>query len=172
MNMLIPLVDKVRYVHSLKEIPLDIPGQSVSTLDNVPVLLEAILFIRVVDPRKASYEVEDPEYALVQLAQTAARAEVARLGADQLARERDNLCTAVLDTLSAGAQAWGIDCLRYEVRELRLPTGVQVALQGVAEAERRRQAALVESEGQRQAEVNLAEGRKAVRILESEAARE
>ena len=100
-------------------------------------------FIRVVDPRKASYEVEDPEYALVQLAQTAARAEVARLGADQLARERDNLCTAVLDTLSAGAQvanpalwrllyrsqAWGIDCLRYEVRELRLPTGVQVALQ-------------------------------------------
>uniref|UniRef100_V5H9N5 Putative stomatin-like protein 2 n=1 Tax=Ixodes ricinus TaxID=34613 RepID=V5H9N5_IXORI len=70
LNLLLPIVDRVRYVQSLKELAIDVPQQSAITLDNVTLNIDGVLYLKVVDPYRASYGVEDPEFAITQLAQT------------------------------------------------------------------------------------------------------
>ena len=146
------------------------------------------MFLNITDPIKASYEVEDPEYSMVQLAQTSTRAEVARLGVDTICQERETLGRAVMVRVNTASEPWGIVCARYEVRDIALPAAVHRALQMQVESERKKRAAVLgedtqhtsqrvnvsclccaESEGIMQAEVNVAEGRKQARILASEA---
>ena len=96
MNVLIPLIDKVKYVHSLKEITVDIPQQTAVTSDNVTITMDAVMFLHITDPYKTSYEVEDPEYSIIQLAQTSTRAEVSKIGVDDIYKERETLNSAIL----------------------------------------------------------------------------
>ena len=172
MNVLIPVIDKVKYVHSLKEITVDIPQQTAVTSDNVTINVDGVMFLHITDPFKASYEVEDPEYSMIQLAQTSTRAEVSKVGVDHIYKERESLNTAVMSRVNGASESWGILCVRYEVRDIKLPLAVQDALQMQVEAERKKRAAILESEGIMAAEVNVAEGRKQSRILASEAERQ
>ncbi|KAF4525038.1 hypothetical protein B566_EDAN001951 [Ephemera danica] len=141
LNFLIPVVDKVKYVQSLKEIAIDIPQQSAITADNVTLSLDGVLFLRVIEPYKASYGVEDPEFSITQLAQTTMRSELGKLSLDKIFRERD----------------------------IELPPRVKEAMQMQVEAERRKRATILESEGVRTADINVAEGKRQARILASEA---
>ena len=109
---------------------------------------------------------------MIQLAQTSTRAEVSRIGVDDIYKEREALNTAILARVNSASESWGIRCVRYEVRDIRLPLAVQEALQMQVEAERKKRAAILESEGIMAAEVNVAEGRKQSRILASEAERQ
>ena len=172
MNVLIPVIDKVKYVHSLKEITVDIPQQTAVTSDNVTINVDGVMFLHITDPFKASYEVEDPEYSMIQLAQTSTRAEVSKVGVDEIYKERESLNTAIMGRVNGASESWGILCVRYEVRDIKLPLAVQDALQMQVEAERKKRAAILESEGIMAAEVNVAEGRKQSRILASEAERQ
>merc|ERR1719189_479212 len=118
MNVLVPLMDKVKYVHSLKEITVDIPLQIAVSSDNVTIKIDGIMFLNITDPIKASYEVEDPEYSMVQLAQTSTRAEVAKIGVDDIYKERETLNSAIMIRINLASESWGIVCLRYEVRDI------------------------------------------------------
>ncbi|XP_064608295.1 stomatin-like protein stl-1 [Liolophura sinensis] len=169
LNFLIPVVDSIKYVQSLKEIAIDIPHQAAITVDNVTLQIDGVLYLRVIDPYKASYGIEDAEYAITQLAQTTMRAEIGKITLDTVFRERELLNVAIVDAINKASEAWGINCMRYEIRDIKLPGRVQEAMQMQVEAERRKRAAILESEGVREAEINVAEGKKRARILQSEA---
>ncbi|XP_063700092.1 stomatin-like protein 2, mitochondrial [Culicoides brevitarsis] len=169
LNLLLPIVDKVKYVQSLKEIAIDIPKQSAISSDNVTLSIDGVLYLRVLDPYLASYGVEDPEFAITQLAQTTMRSELGKIALDKVFRERESLNINIVEAINKASTAWGISCLRYEIRDIRLPTRVHEAMQMQVEAERKKRAAILESEGIREADINVAEGKRQARILASEA---
>lgn len=169
LNILIPIMDRVKYVQSLKEIAVDIPKQSAITSDNVTLNIDGVLYLRIVDPYLASYGVEDPEFAITQLAQTTMRSELGKISLDKVFRERENLNVSIVESINKASEAWGMTCLRYEIRDIKLPPRVQEAMQMQVEAERKKRAAILESEGVREADINVAEGKRKARILASEA---
>lgn len=168
-NFLIPLIDRVKYLQSLKEIVIDIPEQSAITKDNVGLRLDGVLYLKIFDPYKASYGVDDAEHAISQLAQTTMRSELGKIVLDSVFKERESLNVSIVESINKAANAWGIDCLRYEIKDVKLPEKVQEAMQMQVEAERRKRAAILESEGSREASINKAEGVKQSKILVSEA---
>ncbi|GAB1605192.1 stomatin-like protein 2, mitochondrial [Argonauta hians] len=169
LNLVLPVIDTIKYVQSLKEIAIDIPQQSAISIDNVTLQIDGVLYLRVVDAYKASYGVEDAEYAITQLAQTTMRSEIGKINLDTVFRERELLNYAIVEAINKAAEAWGIDCLRYEIRDMKLPARIQEAMQMQVEAERKKRAAILESEGIREADINVAEGNKQSIILASEA---
>lgn len=130
---------------------------------------QGVLYIRVFDAYKASYGVEDAEYAISQLAQTTMRSEIGQLTLDQVLKERAALNINITQALNEPAADWGVKCLRYEIRDIHAPDQVLEAMNRQVSAERSKRAEILESEGQRQSAINIAEGKKQSVILASEA---
>ncbi|KAM6985808.1 stomatin-like protein 2, mitochondrial [Aplochiton taeniatus] len=168
LNFLIPLLDRIRYVQSLKEIVIDVPEQSAVSLDNVTLQIDGVLYLRIMDPFKASYGVEDPEYAVTQLAQTTMRSELGKLTLDKVFRERESLNHNIVQSINQASDEWGIRCLRYEIKDIHVPPRVKESMQMQVEAERKKRATVLESEGHRESAINVAEGCKQAQILASE----
>lgn len=167
--LLPPPFDKIRYVQSLKEIAIEIPKQEAITVDNVQLQFDAVLYLRITNAYDASYGVEDPQFAVTQLAQTTMRSEVGKINLDTVFKERQTLNVAIVEAMNTAAKPWGIVCLRYEIRTITMPEEIQKAMRMQVEAERKKRAAILESEGVRQSQMNIAEGEKQARILRSEA---
>ncbi|CAG8508523.1 14693_t:CDS:2, partial [Cetraspora pellucida] len=165
----IPLLERIKYVKSLKENCLNIPTQSAITQDNVTLELDGVLYIKVIDPYKASYGVEDAEYAIAQLAQTTMRAEIGQMTLDRTLAERSHLNANIVSAINSAARDWGVECLRYEIRDIKPPEKVVQSMHSQVSAERSKRASILESEGARQAAINVAEGTKQSVILASEA---
>ncbi|KAF9911462.1 hypothetical protein BX616_010589 [Lobosporangium transversale] len=171
LQILMPFLDRVKYVKSLKEVAIEIPSQSAITQDNVTLDLDGVLYFRVVDPYKASYGVEDAEFSVAQLAQTTMRAEIGQMTLDRTLAERAHLNANIVEAINTAAADWGIQCLRYEIRDIHPPAKVVESMHQQVSAERTKRAQILDSEGSRQAAINVAEGHKQSTILQSEADR-
>ncbi|KAH3669429.1 hypothetical protein OGAPHI_001550 [Ogataea philodendri] len=167
--VLLPFVDKIQYVQSLKEVAIEVPSQNTITADNVTLEMDGVLYYRVVDAYKASYGVEDAQYAIVQLAQTTMRSEIGQMALDLVLRERTTLNVNITTSINEAAQAWGIEVLRYEIRDIRPPANVINSMNQVVEKERQKRANILESEGLKVSEINISEAHKQTEILKSEA---
>jgi regulator of protease activity HflC (stomatin/prohibitin superfamily) len=169
LNFMIPLVEKIKYVQSLKELALTISPQSAITGDNVSLKIDRVLFFQVHDPYKASYGVDNHEYALTQLAQTAMRSEIGKIELDEAFKIRRELNEKIVQSMNNAVKSWGLTCLRYEIRDMHMPEEIATAMQLQSSAERKKRAQILDSEGTRQAHINIADGKKTAIILSSEA---
>ena len=170
-HILLPFIDRVAYKHSLKERAMDIPEQGCITKDNVQMGVDGVLYMQVLDPRKASYGVGDYVFAISQLVQTTMRSEVGKIDLDRSFEERSSINMAVVEELDKATAPWGVMVLRYEIKNINPPHDVLQAMEKQMRAEREKRATVLISEGERDAAINTAEGHKQRVIMESEAAR-
>ena len=168
-HVLLPFVDSIRYRHSLKEMAVDIPAQVCITRDNVQVGVDGVLYLKVLNPERASYGIADYMFAISQLAQTTLRSEVGKIDLDKTFEERTNINTAVVSELDKASEAWGVKVLRYEIKNITPPHDVLAAMEKQMRAEREKRAVILTSEGTRDAAINTAEGMKQEVIKQSEA---
>jgi len=168
-HILLPFVDAIRYRHSLKETALDIPEQICITKDNVQVHVDGVLYLKVMNPERASYGVTDYLFAITQLAQTALRSEIGKIELDRTFEERTHINLEVVNELDKATEPWGIKVLRYEIKNITPPVDVLAAMEKQMRAEREKRAVVLTSEGQRDAAINNAEGEKQQVIKASEA---
>ena len=169
MSIIIPFIDKVAYKHTLKEKAIDVMQQSAITRDNVTLALDGIIYVRIVNAQDASYGVENPYYAVTQLAQTSMRSAIGKLVMDKTFEEREYLNNQIVTAINEAASTWGIECMRYEIRDINPPTSILKAMEAQVSAERQKRAEIMESEGKMQSMINIAEGRKKEIVLSSEA---
>ena len=168
-HILVPFLDTIRYKHSLKEIALDVPEQVCITKDNVQVAVDGVLYIKILNPERASYGISDYNYAISQLAQTNLRSEIGKIDLDKTFEERTNINIAVINEVDKASEAWGVKVLRYEIKNITPPKDVLAAMEKQMRAEREKRALILQSEGQRDAAINQAEGDKQQVIKASEA---
>lgn len=171
LNFIVPFIDKVAYDRTLKEQAIDVPSQGAITKDNIGLTVDGVLYLKVLDAYKASYGVEDYAFAVTQLAQTTMRSEIGKMDLDKTFEERDTLNVAIVNAINEAAEPWGVQVLRYEIKDIEPPRSVLEAMERQMKAERDKRAAILESEGERQSAINVAEGDKQSKVLAAEADR-
>lgn len=169
LNIIIPIMHRVAYKHILKEEAIDVNAQTAISNDNVTLSIDGVLYVKIVDPVAASYGVTNPYYAITQLAQTTMRSEIGKLPLDRTFEEREVLNIAIVNAINQAAVNWGIQCMRYEIKDIQPPQTVLQAMELQVAAERQKRAQILDSEGSRQAKINNAEAAKAEVVLNSEA---
>lgn len=174
-HFLVPFFDRVAYVHEIREQVLDIPSQICITNDNMQVEVDGLVYLKVIDPKKASYGIGDYQNASVNLAQTTMRSEVGKLSLSRIFSERETLNDKIVREVDIASDPWGIKVLRYEIKNISPSQHVLATLEKQMEAERskraeitlamaRKESQIIISEGQRQESINISEGEKQKRI--------
>ena len=171
-HVLVPFLDAIRYKHSLKETAADIPEQICITSDNVQVGVDGVLYLKVLDAKRASYGIGNYLFAITQLAQTTLRSEIGKIELDKTFEERAHINTQVVDELDKATEPWGVKVLRYEIKNINPPHDVLAAMEKQMRAEREKRATILDSEGHRDSAINTAEGEKQKVIKESEATKQ
>ncbi|MDE2928641.1 MAG: paraslipin [Acidobacteriota bacterium] len=167
-HVLTPFVDKVAYRHTLKEQAVDVPPQTCITQDNISVEVDGILYLQVIDAGKASYGINNYQFASTQLAQTTMRSVIGRLELDRTFEERETINSEIVDAVDKASDPWGVKVTRYEVKNIIPPQSIKSAMEKQMRAEREKRALVAQSEGEKQAKINVAEGEKQELIKRSE----
>ena len=168
LNILVPIMDRVAYRHSLKEIPMDVPSQVCITKDNTQLQVDGVIYFQVTDPMKASYGSSNFIFAITQLAQTSLRSVIGKLEMDKTFEERSIINAQVVEALDEAATNWGVKVLRYEIKDLVPPAAILHSMQAQITAEREKRALIAASEGRKQEQINIATGEREASIQRSE----
>jgi regulator of protease activity HflC (stomatin/prohibitin superfamily) len=169
LNFLVPFIDKVTYDQSLKEHAFDVPSQSAITKDNISLVVDGVLYLKLLDAYKASYGVDNYVYAVTQLAQTTMRSEIGKIDLDKTFEERESLNVNIVNSINMASEPWGVQVMRYEIKDIEPPRTILDAMERQMKAEREKRATILESEGHRQSAINVAEGAKQAQVLSAEA---
>ena len=169
LNMLVPFIDKVSYNQSLKERAYDVPSQAAITKDNISLVVDGVLYLKLLDAYKASYGVDNYVYAVTQLAQTTMRSEIGKIDLDKTFEERESLNVNIVNAINLASEPWGVQVMRYEIKDIEPPRTILDAMERQMKAEREKRATILESEGNRQSAINVAEGAKQAQVLAAEA---
>ncbi len=167
-HLLVPIIDRVAYKHTLKEQAVDVPPQQCITRDNITVEVDGILYMQVMDASRASYGIANYLFATTQLAQTTMRSEMGKLELDRSFEERNSINSAIVEAVDKASDPWGVKVTRYEIKNISPPQTIRDAMEKQMRAEREKRAIIAESEGDRQAKINRAEGDKQEAIAKSE----
>jgi regulator of protease activity HflC (stomatin/prohibitin superfamily)/membrane protein implicated in regulation of membrane protease activity len=167
-QILIPFFDKIRYRHTLKEQAIDVAPQICITRDNIAVEVDGIDYLQVLDPQKASYGIDNYRFASIQIAQTTMRSVIGKLELDKTFEERESINATIVEAVDKASEPWGVKVTRYEVKNITPPQSIRDAMEKQMRAEREKRAIIAESEGTRQAKINVADGDKQEFILKSE----
>ena len=167
-HVIMPFIDNVSYKHTLKEQAIDVASQTCITRDNISVEVDGILYLQVMDPKKASYGIDNYHFASIQIAQTTMRSIIGKMELDKTFEERDAINTTIVSAVDKASDPWGVKVTRYELKNITPPQSIKDAMEKQMRAEREKRAIIAESEGEKQAKINRAEGDKQELIARSE----
>ena len=167
-HIIIPFMDRVAYKHTLKEQVIDVSAQICITQDNISVEVDGVLYLQVMDAKKASYGIDNYPFASIQLAQTTMRSIIGQMELDKTFEERDQINSTIVNAVDKASDPWGIKVTRYEIKNITPPQSIKDAMEKQMRAEREKRATIATSEGERQATMNRADGDKQELIARSE----
>lgn len=167
-HIIIPFVDRIGYKHTLKEQVIDVSAQICITQDNISVEVDGVLYLQVMDAKKASYGIDNYPFASIQLAQTTMRSIIGKMQLDKTFEERDHINSTIVEAVDKASDPWGIKVTRYEIKNITPPKSINDAMEKQMRAEREKRATIATSEGERQATMNRADGDKQELIARSE----
>lgn len=156
-HVLFPFLDKVRYKQTLKEQAIDVPAQDCFTRDNVNVRVDGVLYLMVMDPKKASYGIRDYSYATVLLAQTTMRSVIGQLELDNTFEAREQINAQVVRAVDEASDPWGVKVTRYEVQNIKVSSSIMDAMEAQMKAEREKRAEIARSVGDMETKINLSQ---------------
>lgn len=172
LTIIIPFIDHVRSVVSLKQQTMDVPPQGVITKDNVTITIDTVVFYQIIDPAKAVYEIQSLKKGIEYLAITTIRDIIGKMDLDETFSSRDDINTKLRVVLDEATDRWGCKIDRVEIKDINPPADIQDAMEKEMNAERNKRAMILEAEAQRQSAITIAEGRKQAAILDAEAEKE
>ncbi len=172
LTIIIPFLDHVRSVVSLKQQTMDIPPQGVITKDNVTITIDTVVFYQITDPAKAVYEIQSLKKGIEYLAITTIRDIVGKMDLDETFSSRDAINQQLRVILDEATDRWGCKIDRVEIKDINPPADIRDAMEKQMNAERNKRALILEAEAQRQSAITIAEGKKEAAILEAEADKE
>ena len=172
LTVIVPFIDHVRSIVSLKQQTMDIPPQSVITKDNVTITIDTVVFYKIIDPAKAVYEIQSLKKGIEYLGITTIRDIVGKMDLDATFSSRDTINDELKVTLNEATEAWGCQVDRVEIKDITPPADIRDAMEKQMNAERTKRALILQAEGERQSAITLAEGKKEAAILEAEAEKE
>ena len=172
LTIIIPFIDTIRSVVSLKEQIMDIPPQEVITEDNVTIKINTVVFYQIVDPARAVYEIQNLKKGIENLGITTIRDIVGKMPLDSTFSSRSLINNQLRNLLDEATDKWGCKVTRVEIQDINPPEDIRDAMEKQMNAERNKRAAILQAEGEKQAAITLAEGKKQSAILEAEADRE
>jgi len=169
LNLLLPFVERVGHKMNVQEIVLDIPEQAVITRDNAAVMVDGIMYYRVLDPAKAAYGAQNLVQALSSISMTNIRSVIGAMDLDGALSGREEINAKLLSTLDHATAPWGVKVSRVELRKIEPPANLVMAMNLQMTAERERRATVARAMGEREAAVARAEGAKQATVLQAEA---
>ncbi len=172
LTIIVPFIDTIRSVVSLKQQTMDVPPQGVITADNVTITIDTVVFYKITDPAKAVYEIQNLKKGIEYLAITTIRDIVGKMELDATFSSRDTINNQLRVILDEATDAWGCKVDRVEIKDITPPADIRDAMEKQMNAERNKRALILQAQGERESAITLAEGRKQAAILDAEADRE